>query len=242
MKTGMELHIEQCTKISSFKASIVYIPGPFCSCPRFCSKPRSETFWLIRIKALDDSILTYEIPTRGRPQSLNPTLISIFRCTVTSTPEAYTLKHRMRAWSSENCLLHPSMSTAFIAMCGSSVLRIKITNKLCSSCLQTTRNQKTLKPSISFCSVWLKMFEFGSSRQLGMILFWHTRCHVTSLLFATRFCHGRFVPFSGTSFARQLAIRPPTQHGAHPPWKTHMGGCQNYGPFLGPYYNTAPII
>ena len=23
---------------------------------------------------------------------------------------------------------------------------------------------------------------------------------------------------------------------------THVGGCQNYGPFLGPYYNTAPII
>ena len=22
----------------------------------------------------------------------------------------------------------------------------------------------------------------------------------------------------------------------------NMGGCQNYGPFLGPYYNTAPII
>ena len=22
----------------------------------------------------------------------------------------------------------------------------------------------------------------------------------------------------------------------------HMGGCQNYGPFLGPYYNTAPNI
>ena len=22
----------------------------------------------------------------------------------------------------------------------------------------------------------------------------------------------------------------------------HMGGCQNYGPLLGPYYNTAPII
>ena len=22
----------------------------------------------------------------------------------------------------------------------------------------------------------------------------------------------------------------------------HMGGCQNYGPFLGPYYKTAPII
>ena len=22
----------------------------------------------------------------------------------------------------------------------------------------------------------------------------------------------------------------------------YMGGCQNYGPFLGPYYNTAPII
>ena len=21
-----------------------------------------------------------------------------------------------------------------------------------------------------------------------------------------------------------------------------MGGCQNYGPFLGPYYDTAPII
>ena len=21
-----------------------------------------------------------------------------------------------------------------------------------------------------------------------------------------------------------------------------MGGCQNYGPFLGPYYNTAPNI
>ena len=20
----------------------------------------------------------------------------------------------------------------------------------------------------------------------------------------------------------------------------HMGGCQNYGPFLGPYYSTAP--
>ena len=24
--------------------------------------------------------------------------------------------------------------------------------------------------------------------------------------------------------------------------KTHMGGCQNYGPFLDPYYNTAPNI
>ena len=23
---------------------------------------------------------------------------------------------------------------------------------------------------------------------------------------------------------------------------SHMGGCQKYGPFLGPYYNTAPII
>ena len=23
---------------------------------------------------------------------------------------------------------------------------------------------------------------------------------------------------------------------------SYMGGCQNYGPFLGPYYNTAPII
>ena len=23
---------------------------------------------------------------------------------------------------------------------------------------------------------------------------------------------------------------------------THVGGCQNYGPFWGPYYNTAPII
>ena len=22
----------------------------------------------------------------------------------------------------------------------------------------------------------------------------------------------------------------------------YMGGCQNYGPFLGPYYNTAPSI
>ena len=22
--------------------------------------------------------------------------------------------------------------------------------------------------------------------------------------------------------------------------KTHMGGCQTYGPFLDPYYNTAP--
>ena len=22
----------------------------------------------------------------------------------------------------------------------------------------------------------------------------------------------------------------------------NMGGCQNYGPVLGPYYNTAPII
>ena len=24
------------------------------------------------------------------------------------------------------------------------------------------------------------------------------------------------------------------------PCHSHMGGCQNYGPFLGPYYNTAP--
>ena len=23
---------------------------------------------------------------------------------------------------------------------------------------------------------------------------------------------------------------------------SYMGGCQDYGPFLGPYYNTAPII
>ena len=22
----------------------------------------------------------------------------------------------------------------------------------------------------------------------------------------------------------------------------YLGGCQNYGPFLGPYYNAAPII
>ena len=26
------------------------------------------------------------------------------------------------------------------------------------------------------------------------------------------------------------------------PRNTHMGGCQNYCPFLGPYYNTAPNI
>ena len=25
-------------------------------------------------------------------------------------------------------------------------------------------------------------------------------------------------------------------------FQRHMGGCQNYGPFLGPYYNTAPNI
>ena len=25
-------------------------------------------------------------------------------------------------------------------------------------------------------------------------------------------------------------------------WCWHVGGCQNYGPFLGPYYNTAPNI
>ena len=24
--------------------------------------------------------------------------------------------------------------------------------------------------------------------------------------------------------------------------KAHMGGCQNYGPFLDPHYNTAPNI
>ena len=24
--------------------------------------------------------------------------------------------------------------------------------------------------------------------------------------------------------------------------RRHMGGCQDYGPFLGPYYNTAPIL
>ena len=24
--------------------------------------------------------------------------------------------------------------------------------------------------------------------------------------------------------------------------RIYMGGCQNYGPVLGPYYNTAPII
>ena len=24
--------------------------------------------------------------------------------------------------------------------------------------------------------------------------------------------------------------------------RVHVGGCQNYGPFLGPYYNTAPNI
>ena len=23
---------------------------------------------------------------------------------------------------------------------------------------------------------------------------------------------------------------------------SHMGGCQNYGPFLGPYYNTGPNL
>ena len=23
---------------------------------------------------------------------------------------------------------------------------------------------------------------------------------------------------------------------------SYMGGCQIYGPFLGPYYNTAPIV
>ena len=29
-----------------------------------------------------------------------------------------------------------------------------------------------------------------------------------------------------------------TKKGKH----QNMGGCQNYGPFLGPYYNTAPSI
>ena len=27
-----------------------------------------------------------------------------------------------------------------------------------------------------------------------------------------------------------------------PSAQNYMGGCQNYGPFLGPHYNTAPII
>ena len=25
-------------------------------------------------------------------------------------------------------------------------------------------------------------------------------------------------------------------------WNFHLSGCQNYGPFWGPSYNTAPII
>ena len=33
----------------------------------------------------------------------------------------------------------------------------------------------------------------------------------------------------------------PTQGRFHKPY-TNVGGCQNYGPFLDPYYNTAPNI
>ena len=30
--------------------------------------------------------------------------------------------------------------------------------------------------------------------------------------------------------------------GDNKPRANHLGGCQNDGPFLGPYYNTTPII
>ena len=41
-----------------------------------------------------------------------------------------------------------------------------------------------------------------------------------------------------------------SRHDSGPEWylyecrckSCYMGGCQNYGPFLGPYYNTAPNI
>jgi len=34
----------------------------------------------------------------------------------------------------------------------------------------------------------------------------------------------------------------PLARGPWAAWSISMGACQNYGPFLGPYYNTAPII
>ena len=43
------------------------------------------------------------------------------------------------------------------------------------------------------------------------------------------------MPFSG------LGLRPGTSF-LGVTVQDPMGGCQNYGPFLGPYYNTAPII
>ena len=37
--------------------------------------------------------------------------------------------------------------------------------------------------------------------------------------------------------------RPDRNNGCGGPYLClHIGGCQNYGPFLGPYYSTAPII
>ena len=40
-------------------------------------------------------------------------------------------------------------------------------------------------------------------------------------------CHGGILGFLGTGTTASCDVK-------------HMGDCQNYGPFLGPYYNTGP--
>ena len=47
-----------------------------------------------------------------------------------------------------------------------------------------------------------------------------------------------------TVIAFQHTTIAKSSHGSHRHWlmDVHMGGCQNYGPFLGPYYSTAPMI
>ena len=43
-----------------------------------------------------------------------------------------------------------------------------------------------------------------------------------------------------TTREESASMRNNDDQGGFP--RVQVGGCQNYGPFLGPYYSTAPII
>ena len=51
-------------------------------------------------------------------------------------------------------------------------------------------------------------------------------------------------PFLGRSKAQESkpGLFPRPRNAETADLFLHMGGCQNYGPCLGPYYNTAPIF
>ena len=71
----------------------------------------------------------------------------------------------------------------------------------------------------------------------------HLRSELAWASHAARSCH-LHLTFGGTSGVIEFdpGLPDPRRFPETPNPKPYMGGCQNYGPFWGPYYNTAPIF